>query len=548
MQGIRWESRARAAARGAVIAGLFLALAAGSRPAAGALSPDEKRLLAPLKGARMMPMVERLCRPEFEGRKAGTPGAARAVAILSDHFRSLGLEPLPDAPGYRQAFTMSYSLLRSRWDRKAEVTTGAGRTVQVVYADFPSRECRVRGEAIFVGYGILRPDRGWDDYQDVSLGGKIAVFWGDNPPGVSQTLDARCRAARARGAVGCLVVSPRTRDENGEPVDRGVGRFLSDFPVIQLGRQTAAGVFGRPVPRPAPLIASGRTPRPGAAPARAGRAASAAQFAASESAKQWTPLPEAPPTTRLPARPNTKRQLLANVSFHIPASVDPARPLDNVLGVIPGSDPVLKDEWVIFSAHLDHMGQQGRAFFPGADDNASGVAVVCAVAETFRRMGARPRRSVLFALWNGEECGLLGSRHFVHRPLVPLERTVGMLQLDMVGAGQSDAFLTSARRGPALFFRHFEAAARELSLSLPADTVKGVSDHVPFLRSGVPAMVATTAGVHPHYHTVGDRPSGVRPAALENCARLSALALWRLANDGAETTAHKRSPSRLAQR
>jgi hypothetical protein len=548
MQGNEWRIRARAAGCVVLVGGACFLLTGGSLSPVGTLSPEERRLLEPLKGSQMMPWVERLCRPEFEGRKAGTPGAARAVEALSNHFRRLALEELPGAPGYRQPFTMSFSLLRSRWDRKAKLAgTSGGAAFSVPYPDYPSRAGSVRGEAVLVGHGIHRPDRGWDDYQNVNLKGKVAVFWGEDPPGIAQMTAARCRAAQARGASACVVIAPSDVDPNGEAIDRGVGRFLSEFPVIQLRRQSAAALFGRPVPRPARLLAR----KPGskaaklAANARRGPTGKSDPWrvpaaSAKQLADTGAPAPESGSRSKAPR--------LGGVSVQIPASVDPARPLDNVLGVLPGSDPLLKEEWVIFSAHLDHMGKDGAAIFPGADDDASGVAVVCSVAEAFQKQGLRPRRSVLFALWNGEECGLLGSRRFVNKPLVPLEKTVGMLQLDMVGAGQANAFLTSTRNGPAPFYKLFESAARALSLSLPADNVKGVSDHIPFLRAGVPAIVATTAGVHPNYHAVGDRPSGVRPAALENCARLSALTLWRLANGEADATARKRSRSRLARR
>src|SRR5262249_33980304 len=157
------------------------------------------------------------------------------------------------------------------------------------------------------------------------------------------------------------------------------------------------------------------------------------------------------------------------------------------------------------------------------------------------RMETRARRSILFALWNGEECGLLGSRHYVDRPLVPLDQTVGVLQLDMVGVGRANAFLTSSRRLPASSpggagargraFELFENAAHTLRLGLLSDGVTGISDHIPFVRAGVPAIVITTAGVHPNYHSAGDRAELVQPQALENCARLMALSLWRIAND-----------------
>lgn len=539
----------------------LLAVVALARAAAASITAEERRLLTPLRGEQMMPWVHRLCRPEFAGRKAGTEGAARAAQALANHFRRLGLEELDGAPGFKQPFTMKFSLLRSRWDRRATLVNSTGGTpLQVVYAEFPARECALRGDAIFIGYGIHRPDRQWDDYDGVNLQNRIVVFWNGQPPGVSQSIQARCRAAQARGAIGCLVIIGGGKGA-GEMEDRGVGRLLSDFPVIQLRRQTAARLFGRPVPRPTATTLVARAPRkpipPRERPTSDGECHGAKRLThegdGEPSGGRGLSTPRPLRSTAGPAGSRGSgagSARLGRISIYIPPSVDPTRPLENVLGAWRGSDPVLRDEWILFSAHLDHLGQEGRATFFGADDDASGVAVVCAVAEAFRRLRTRPRRSILFALWNGEECGLLGSRHFVNESLIPLEQIVGMLQLDMVGVGRPDAFLTSPRRPPAPLFRFFEEAAQALGLSLPHDEVRGVSDHIPFQRSGIPAMVATTAGAHPDYHTVGDRPEKVLPAALENCARLSALTLWRLANDlgGSRAARRPRERGRQASR
>jgi hypothetical protein len=484
------------------------------RPAAGVLAPEESQLLARLNGAEMWRCVKRLSAPELDGRRAGTPGAVRAVETLSAQFARAGLTAPPGADGCRQRFTMCYSLLRSPWDRRATLanSTGAVR-LQLEYPDFVPGACSVTGQAVALGYGINRPDRQWDDYEDTDLRGKVAVIWQGAPPGISQSIEARCRAARERGALACLVVARKPLQESADGMtDRGVSGMLAergptaDFPVIQLRPRTAARLFGHAVPGPAARALAPR--RPGTPPA--------------------DPLAKQLVATAAPSR---EPRGLGHVSLRIPASVDPARPVANVVGALIGRDKALRDQWVLLSAHLDHLGRTGTSLYCGADDDASGVAVICAVAEAMARLETRPRRSILFALWNGEECGLLGSRYYVNQPIVPLEQTVGVLQLDMVGVGRTNAFLTSARRKPCRAFELFENAARTLHLGLLSDGVTGISDHIPFVRAGVPAVVVTTAGLHPNYHSVNDRPELVQPRALENCARLMALTVWRLAND-----------------
>jgi Zn-dependent M28 family amino/carboxypeptidase len=169
-------------------------------------------------------------------------------------------------------------------------------------------------------------------------------------------------------------------------------------------------------------------------------------------------------------------------------------------------------------------------FFPGADDDASGVAVVLGVARALRAAGARPRRSVLFCLWAAEECGLLGSRAYVAQPVIPLEKTRFMLQVEMVGAGRTHRFETSTARHAGRGHAALQAAAAHLGLSLANDECKGVSDHLSFVRRGVPALVLTTTGEHPEYHTPRDTPDRIQPTGIANATRLCALTVWREAN------------------
>ena len=109
--------------------------------------------------------------------------------------------------------------------------------------------------------------------------------------------------------------------------------------------------------------------------------------------------------------------------------------LINVLGMLHGEDPILRDEIIVIGAHRDHFGEQAGLLFPGADDNASGTAVMLAVARYFTKEGKRPKRTILFVSFDGEERGLLGSRHYVNNPAIPLDRTIAMINLDHVGVG-----------------------------------------------------------------------------------------------------------------
>lgn len=155
----------------------------------------------------------------------------------------------------------------------------------------------------------------------------------------------------------------------------------------------------------------------------------------------------------------------------------------NVLGMLPGRDPAYADELVIIGAHYDHMGQSpDGTIWPGANDNASGVAVLLEIARTWEQMGFVPRRSVLFVAWDAEEIGLIGSQYYVENPSFPLEQTHAMIQLDMIGAG-GDVLRIDGWGG---LESQVLASAEALGVEAIVSEM-GRSDHVPFLQSGVPA-------------------------------------------------------------
>lgn len=182
----------------------------------------------------------------------------------------------------------------------------------------------------------------------------------------------------------------------------------------------------------------------------------------------------------------------------------------NVLGIITGTDPALQREVVVIGAHLDHLGSMGGTIYPGADDDASGVAVVLELARAFAESATRPRRTLLFAAWNAEELGLLGSCYYVeHDPLFALGDTVAAITVDMVGQGNErglDLFGSSAQPAPeiiAVARGAARAAGIELAIGAPGATDR--SDHVCFAEQGVPSVQAMTPGPHRGYHMPTDK-------------------------------------------
>jgi Zn-dependent M28 family amino/carboxypeptidase len=230
-----------------------------------------------------------------------------------------------------------------------------------------------------------------------------------------------------------------------------------------------------------------------------------------------------------------------------------------VLGILKGSDPELSGEVVIIGAHLDHLGKRGDYVYNGADDNGSGSVAVMEIAEALSLNGVRPRRSVLFALWTGEEKGLLGSRYYVQNPVFPLAKTVACLNLDMISRNYSreglkriatrmfkikDTEKILSRIDISRFLVPFFAEStpgladlikisnRHVGLHiylLPSKGGMGGSDHAPFSMNEVP-WVFFSAGITRDYHTPRDSIGKVNFRLLRDITRLTYLTAFGYAD------------------
>jgi hypothetical protein len=208
----------------------------------------------------------------------------------------------------------------------------------------------------------------------------------------------------------------------------------------------------------------------------------------------------------------------------------------NVVAVLPGSDPVLRNEYVVLTAHLDGLGSARHgppgpaSVFNGADDNASGVAAILEVARVLGPRGPRPKRSVIFAAVSGEENGLWGSDYLVSHPPLQLDRVVANVNLDMVGRARGDSvfLLSSDQLGPLVSRTLRQTGTHGLNLldeaeldrRYPGENLEERSDHANFVRRGVPAVVLFT-GLHQDYHTTTDDPDKLNYEALSRIARLA---------------------------
>jgi hypothetical protein len=212
----------------------------------------------------------------------------------------------------------------------------------------------------------------------------------------------------------------------------------------------------------------------------------------------------------------------------------------NVGAVLPGSDPRLEDEWILLAAHFDHLGKVGARWYPGADDNASGVAAVLEIAERFALQKEKPRRTVMFVAFDQEEAGLLGSSYFVSHPPRDIKHLKAFLTADQIGRSMLNlmdeyVFVMGSERSPQLR-RLLEKVPPQTGLKVGRvgiDFIGDRSDYGPFRLRQVPFLFFST-GEHPDYHKPSDRPELVDYVKLQKIAMLISDLTWRLSND-AET-------------
>ena len=427
-------------------------------------------------GEAALAHVRELASPAYDGREAGTPGGAAAARYVAEQFAALRLQPAGDEGTYFQHFPLTRTLSSDVPRLRLQMDSGQPLGEFVYGHDF--REVMVGG----AGGGTVAGQVVWvrdDDYTDMDLGGKIVLRR------VRGGVRSEVQRAIEHGAGGLLLVTDVQETELQRRLPLALREiFTTTIPVLEL----TMGSFNRLVDEAGYTLADFNASPP-ALPLRL-------------QAEMVVPLSPPQPTTTA-----------------------------NVLGLIPGRDPELTDEWVILSAHYDHVGRSADGtLYPGADDNASGVGVLLEVARLWQEAGVQPRRSLLFAAWGAEEFGQLGSQHYVAHPLRPLTDTVGLFNLDAVGAGRG-FFLTMEGdiTREALLRARLENAADQLGGRVDFATAAEVSDQTSFQEQDVPACLLTWDDSEDDANHPQDTPDRVDPLKLTKTGRIVALALRTLA-------------------
>ncbi len=519
---------------------------------AGAPSAQERApLIDSIQKAELRADLEFLAGDGMRGRLTDTSENSLAAEWVRARFERLGLAP----GGHEASYFYRYHLMTAALgaSNRMEVTS-AGRTLhpallQDFYPERFSASGRARGEVVFAGFGIGAPAQGHDDFAAATLDGKIVLAL-DHEPGErdpASPLDGvvtaeaanamrKALAAQARGAVAVLFVPDVHNHPGAQNFEAAATTFWPATPP-RIERYMLASLAER-VRIPVAHISL-----------------SLAEAIAGKSVADLGRLAEAAGGTK----PTPLAQANVDITTAVNRHLVPDR---NVLAVIEGSDPKLKDEWVIVCAHYDHNGADASGVFNGADDDGSGIVALLDIAEAYvlaGRDGKRPRRSVLFAAWNSEERGLLGAWAYAEQPLVPRERIAAVLNMDMIGRNEE------VPEGGGARFRGLEVQTAESNRNAvnvigttrstdlktavqKANAAIGLelkfrydnnvsnlmrrSDHWPFLQHGIPALWFHT-GLHPDYHTTYDRPEKINYDKMERVARLVYEMSWELAQQNA---------------
>jgi Zn-dependent M28 family amino/carboxypeptidase len=451
-----------------------------------------EQAIASIQPAAILEHIKVLSSDEFEGRLPGTPGEDRSIAYLTDQLSAIGLKPgNPDGTYVQKVPLLGFQASHV----EGSFQTGA----QTIKLEFPKNfvavpgrpgePCRIEDSGVvFVGYGVVAPEYGWDDFKGTDVQGKTVLMLVGDPPVPDPKDPSKLDPAVFKGRA--MTYYGRWTYKYEEAARKGAAAAILihedgpagyPFSVVQ-GSWSRENFDISPTPA---VKAEAGVPVKGwiDSPTTARLCQAAGRDLASLKAA----------AIRREFRPVT---LDARAQFGIDAKTREVQS-HNLVARLEGSDPALKDEYVVFTAHWDHLGRdpnlKGDQIYNGAADNASGVAAVLELARACMRITPGPRRSMLFLLVTGEEKGLLGSKYYASAPLYPLERTLANINLDVINLWGRTSDLVSIGMGQSTLDDLLVEVARSHGRTVgpDAEPEKGYyyrSDHFEFAKQGVPAL------------------------------------------------------------
>jgi len=481
---------------------LFIGLIVFQGPVYPEVVPEQELLSAMqrISSHELFYYVSELCTEKFGGRLTGTPGYNDSAQWVIGLLQAWGIKPAGNQGTYIQEFPNPYTLVLPGSEVILHIPYEKGVFIYKPYryeTDFlpgsTSDTGQATAEVIYVGYGISAPELNFDEYAGLDVRGKIVLVEREVPISPENEAEEfkkwrpysfhqyKVKNAREHGAAGMVYNYP-IANPNCEFQPGLIVTYVGDTIVNDLFLGT-----GRDHGQVVEKIAKERIPQ---------------SFFTG------------------------KTMTIKNFTQHHPEGTG-----WNVLGMIEGSDPSLKQEAVVLSAHLDHLGYN-HELMPGANDNASGVAVILGVAKALSKSPIKPRRTVIFAFFGAEEQGVKGAEYFLAQPTFPQEKIFACLNLDGVGRGSKLTGL-AGKNYPQLW-KPFDQANqkyihRVLTPTYFHNRARPRLDAAHFMWAGIPTISFNAYDAeplpYPTYHVTADKPEIITPEIMEDLAQLIFLVL-----------------------
>jgi Zn-dependent M28 family amino/carboxypeptidase len=470
------------------IAGIVVFLGLAGAAGGGDLKPA----LDSIKPSAILEHIKVLASDSFEGRSPGTPGEEKTVAYLTSQFQAMGLKPgNPDG-----TFVQAVPLVGFQAKQvKASFQVGDRAIALSFPNDFVAVSRRLaeqvqvgESDVVFVGYGVVAPEYGWDDYKGLDVRGKTLIMLVNDPPVADAKDPAKLDPAVFKGKAMTYYGRWTYKYEIASEKGAAAAILVHETGPAGYPFEVVKGSWSRENFEIAQSPA-GQAPDRVAVEGWIGFDKAQELFRACN--RDFAALKQA--AARREFRPES---LGCSGRFTINTALREVKSR-NVIAKIEGSHPALKNESVIYTAHWDHLGHdpalQGDQIYNGAADNASGVAAILEIAHALAQINPTPKRSILFLAVTAEEKGLLGAKYYAAHPLYPLERTLADINLDVINLwGPTKDIISIGKGNSTLDDLLVEiAAAGGRTVGPDADPEKGYyfrSDHFEFAKQGVPAI------------------------------------------------------------